>query len=645
MNAPYHSNPWIGRLLGDNQRYRLDRRLGGGGMGDVFLATDTRIGQQVALKLLKDNLVESPEMRQRFEHEIAICAALSNEHIVNIMDSGVTPEGYPFYVMEYLRGFTLGELLRAEHQLSIDRTAKIISQICNGLLLAHQGVDLPDGEHIEAVIHRDLKPDNIFLQPTDLGEWVKIVDFGIAKIRYKDRQNQTLTHTFLGTLRYASPEQMMGDRELDARSDIYSLGVILYEMLSGADPFGFNIKARPMSEFSWMKAHTSEQPISLRSQPNCGSLPASLEAVTRKCLEKTPDLRFASVAEFNQALQAAIASPGVNLNITAEGSTIVQPRPVVTPLPEAETIAKVIPSPPGGDPTAASTETIGRSIEPISAANITPLEETIAQPIASTPSLPQPIQPDPNLPLEETIAQPIISSPNITPTPIPVTPIVSPPPIEGTTQVQPRPIELGKNQPIQSVSTAQTQSTPDLETQVQPRPPIVTAGVAPRPSVGESTVKSPRQIPWVPIGIGALAGLASILGIYLFTRPQTDPVVPNGRGTAISPSPTVTVANNNAATPNANGNNATTTNLAAVMKLVDGGKLKEAIDSAKQIPQNHPDYAQAQILSTDAARLDEATSLASQDKLTAAIDLAKKISSTSPIYKQAQAAIKKWSEI
>ncbi len=653
MNAPYHSNPWIGRLLGDNQRYRLERRLGGGGMGDVFLATDTRIGQQVALKLLKDNLVESPEMRQRFEHEIAICAALSNEHIVNIMDSGVTPEGYPFYVMEYLRGFTLGELLREEHQLSIDRTAKIISQICNGLLLAHQGVDLPDGEHIEAVIHRDLKPDNIFLQPTDLGEWVKIVDFGIAKIRYKDRQNQTLTHTFLGTLRYASPEQMMGDRELDARSDIYSLGVILYEMLSGADPFGFNIKPRPMSEASWIIAHTSEQPISLRSQPNCGSLPTSLEAVTRKCLEKNPDLRFASVSEFNQALQAAIISSGVN--ITAEGSTIVQPRPVA-PQPEVETmanvvltvieetmanvmanviltpteetIAKVIPTP--------IEETIS---QPIAATPNLPLEETIAQPIAATPNLPQPIQSDPNLPLEETIAQPIKLSPNITPTPI-----VSQTPVAGTTQVQPRPIELGKHQPIQTVSTAQT--TPDLETQVQPRPPIV---IDPQPKpIGagaDPNVKSSRPVPWLPIAIGALAGLASILGIYLFTRPQTDPVVSNGGGTAISPSPTVTVANNNATTPNSNGNNATTTNLAAVMKLVDGGKLKEAIDSAKQIPKSNADYAQAQIVSTDAARLVEAIATADRGELKAAIDLAKKISSTSPIYQKAQALIKDWSEI
>jgi eukaryotic-like serine/threonine-protein kinase len=337
MNAPHHSNPWIGRSIGDRQRYHLDRPLGGGGMGDVFLATDTRIGQQVALKLLKDNLVESPEMRQRFEHEIGICAALHNEHIVKIMDSGVTPEGYPFYVMEYLRGLTLGELLRNEQRLDVDRTVNIISQVCNGLLLAHQGVDLPNGEHTEAVVHRDLKPDNIFIQPTDLGEWVKIVDFGIAKIRYKSYQPQTLTHTFLGTLRYASPEQMMGDRDLDARSDIYSLGVILYEMLSGADPFGLKIQSRHVSEASWIIAHTRDRPISLTAQPGCEHLSPALDAVTLRCLEKNPDLRFGSVAELNLALKAAISAPQTSSD-RSTGDPIVQPHPGA----DKETIDRVI---------------------------------------------------------------------------------------------------------------------------------------------------------------------------------------------------------------------------------------------------------------------------------------------------------------
>lgn len=609
MSSSYSSNPWLGRSIGDNQRYRLDRRLGGGGMGDVFLATDTRVGQQVALKLLKDNLVESPEMRQRFEHEIAICAALQNEHIVKIMDSGVTPEGYPFYVMEYLRGITLGELLRAEPRLPIDRTVNIISQACNGLRQAHQGVDLPGGEHIEAVIHRDLKPDNIFLQPTDLGEWIKIVDFGIAKIRYKDRQNQTLTHTFLGTLRYASPEQMMGDRELDARSDIYSLGVILYEMLSGADPFGFNIQPRPMSEASWIIAHTSEPPIFLRSQPGCDRLPASLEVVTHRCLEKNPDLRFGSVDEFNLALQAAVKNPTAIPNLTAEGRTIVQPRPRV--IPDAnndETIAKAISAHPPVTPAAAinpsQLETIERSLTPIEPVNSPTLEETIAQSIPSPPS-------SSSLPTPEPVISPMmpVGSKNIVPP-------LSHPLVEGKTQVQPRPI----NPPI-SPPAGNHQST-DYKTQVQPRPPVSTSPEQPRHSFNLPVKPTERKTPWLKIAIGSLLGLGLIGGIYVFTQSSNY------------------------------GNNATTDMAIAIKSLDDGkiqpddeAKLRSAIDSASKIPQSSSDYTKAQALSTDATRLSDAIKLANQGKLIEAIKLAKEISPQSPIHNKVSLYIIEWGKV
>ena len=107
MNSPLSSNSWIGRLIGDNQRYRLDKSLGGGGMGEVFLATDTRLGKQVALKLLKDKWLASGEMQKRFERELAICAALQSDRIIKISDCGVTDKGFPFYVMEYLQGQTL----------------------------------------------------------------------------------------------------------------------------------------------------------------------------------------------------------------------------------------------------------------------------------------------------------------------------------------------------------------------------------------------------------------------------------------------------------------------------------------------------------------------------------------------------------
>ncbi|ODG97265.1 serine/threonine protein kinase [Nostoc sp. KVJ20] len=312
MKSPPSSNSWNGRFVGDNQRYRLDRRLGGGGMGEVFLATDTRVGQQVALKLLKDTLVASLEMRKRFEREVAVCAALQSDHIVKISDCGVTPEGFPFYVMEYLRGQTLRQLLLREKRLSVERTVKIMAQVCKGLQLAHQGVTLQrDGgkttEHIQ-VIHRDLKPDNIFLVPTDLGEWVKVLDFGVAKIRSESSENSNITNitsTFIGTFRYAPPEQIQSDQNLDARGDIYSLGIILYEMLSAADPFGISIKGSHISEASWVLAHAYEPPKPLRSQPGCEHLPIQLEAVVMKCLHKNPANRFATVAELNQALQAA----------------------------------------------------------------------------------------------------------------------------------------------------------------------------------------------------------------------------------------------------------------------------------------------------------------------------------------------------
>ncbi|MEH2156798.1 serine/threonine protein kinase, partial [Nostoc sp.] len=312
MKSPPSSNSWNGRFVGDNQRYRLDRRLGGGGMGEVFLATDTRVGQQVALKLLKDTLVASLEMRKRFEREVAVCAALQSDHIVKISDCGVTPEGFPFYVMEYLRGQTLRQLLLREKRLSVERTVKIMAQVCKGLQLAHQGVTLQrDGgkttEHIQ-VVHRDLKPDNIFLIPTDLGEWVKVLDFGVAKIRSESSENSNITNitsTFIGTFRYAPPEQIQSDQNLDARGDIYSLGIILYEMLSAADPFGISIKGSHISEASWVLAHAYEPPKPLREQPGCEHLPVQLEAMVMKCLHKNPANRFATVEELNQALQAA----------------------------------------------------------------------------------------------------------------------------------------------------------------------------------------------------------------------------------------------------------------------------------------------------------------------------------------------------
>ena len=309
MSSSQPVDPWLERRVGDRDRYRLDRRLGSGGMADVFLAVDTLLGQPVALKLLHEKLAVG-EMRGRFEREVALCAALRSNHIVQVSDHGVTREGNPFFVMEYLRGQTLRQLLARERYLSVDRTVSLITQVCMGLQLAHQGVDLccpgaACSEHVK-IVHRDLKPDNIFLVSTALGEWVKILDFGIAQIR-SDQINPNATSVFLGTYRYAAPEQFEVGKPLDERADLYSLGIILYEMLSGTDPFGFGDTAYPLSGGTWAVAHTSKEVLPLRQQVGCEQLSPELESVVMQCLHKQPEQRFVSVTELNSALQAAVA--------------------------------------------------------------------------------------------------------------------------------------------------------------------------------------------------------------------------------------------------------------------------------------------------------------------------------------------------
>lgn len=306
MNVPQKAYSWIEQYVGDRNRYRINSRLGGGGMGDVFLATDTLLGQQVAIKMLKDKLVEETEIRQRFEREALLCAAIQGEHVVQVKDYGITAEGFPFFVMEYLQGKTLGELLQREQRLSVERTVRIISQVCEGLFKAHSGVIMThesakNGEKIQ-LVHRDLKPENIFLVNTSLGELVKILDFGIAKVLSTDLQG-TNTGLFMGTFQYAAPEQIESRKDLDLRADIYSLGMILYEMLCGTDPFGCLDEGRGGA--NWLRSHIAETPRSLRAQPHCADLPIALESVVMKCLSKSPQQRFESVAELYQALQEA----------------------------------------------------------------------------------------------------------------------------------------------------------------------------------------------------------------------------------------------------------------------------------------------------------------------------------------------------
>ena len=348
MKSPSQSDPWIGRLLSDGQRYRLDKRIAVGGMREIFLATDTLLDKQVALKLLKDTPVESEELRKRFEREVELCVALKSDHIVEVSDYGVTAEGYPFFVMEYLRGQSLDQLLRQKQRLPLERTVNLVAQVCDGLQFAHTGVTLRRdnatvSEQIK-VVHRGLKPTNIFLVPIAVGELVKILDFGVAKIREAQAERTNLTNTFLKAYHYAAPEQLEVEKDLDGRADIYSLGIIVYEMLSGTDPFGLGLNTRKISGMSWAIAHASKPAIPLRSQPGLSQLPLELEMVVMRCLQKTPNERFASVDELKRALQAAISVGGGAIAQTAPPraevpeATVAQTAPPRAEVPEATVV-------------------------------------------------------------------------------------------------------------------------------------------------------------------------------------------------------------------------------------------------------------------------------------------------------------------
>ncbi|MDY6896490.1 MAG: protein kinase [Cyanobacteriota bacterium] len=486
MGSSDTSNPWLGRMVGDNQRYRLDKRLGGGGMGEVFVAMDTRVGQEVALKLLKDTLVASSEMRKRFEREIAVCAALQSDHIVKIMDCGFTDEGYPFYVMEYLRGQTLRQLILREKRLSLKRTQAIISQVCKGLQLAHQGVILQQegGARIK-VIHRDLKPDNIFLIPTNLGEWVKVLDFGLAKVKNQSVEQTNLTTTFIGTFRYAAPEQLQNDENLDERADIYSLGLLIYEMLCGVDPFGLSAKGSKVSETSWVLAHAHETPLPLHSslpQSNGEYVSPQLEAVVMKCLRKKPGERFANVGELNQALQIAVQSQTGNISSKDIPNTVIA-QPLQNRGSSDETVARIIHQPQPLQNRGSSDETVARIIhQPQPLQNRGSNDETISRVIqpneqgnSATPPLSGKTQFQPR-PSENNSATPPLSGKTQF-QPRPSENNSATPPLSGQTQFQPRPSEnnsatpplSGKTQ-FQPRNSENNSATPlSGKTQFQPR--------------------------------------------------------------------------------------------------------------------------------------------------------------------------------
>jgi predicted Ser/Thr protein kinase len=282
------TDPLVGKLLLD--RVRVIRPIARGGMGRVYLGELTRMKRPCAIKVLDSRFTvgtDAASFTRRFLLEASIAAKLAHPHVVTIFDYGETVDGC-FIAMEYLAGRSLSEELSKHGPLAPDRAIHIAKQVARALREAHA----------LGVVHRDVKPGNIFLLKQDDDEdFVKVLDFGLVQdSKASETRDHASTDMIMGSPRYMAPEQVQG-KEIDARADIYSLGAVLYAMLTGHPPF------ERRTELATMMAQVSDAPPPMQSVASAPVLPVGLEAVVMRCLAKNPDDRWGSMEELVAALQ------------------------------------------------------------------------------------------------------------------------------------------------------------------------------------------------------------------------------------------------------------------------------------------------------------------------------------------------------
>lgn len=306
-------------MLGD--RYEIGETLGRGGMAEVHEGNDLRLGRRVAVKILRPELARDPSFHQRFRREAHSAAALNHPNIVAVYDtgedtlgSGATAVTVPYIVMEYVDGMTLRQLLGSGRRLLPERALEITSGILAAL----------DYSHRHGIVHRDIKPANVML--TKSGE-VKVMDFGIARALAAHGQTMTATSQVMGTAQYLSPEQARGE-VVDARSDLYSTGCVLFELLTDRPPF---VGESPVSV---AYQHVSEQPAS-PSQLDSQVTP-QVDAVVLRSLSKNPDERYQTAAEFKADVDRAIVGAPVTAPVPVVADATAMMPPVEPPLPIEE---------------------------------------------------------------------------------------------------------------------------------------------------------------------------------------------------------------------------------------------------------------------------------------------------------------------
>jgi len=263
-------------------RYRIDRRLGAGGMSTVYLSTDTVLERPVAIKLLAEHLAEDADFVARFRREALAAARLQHPNVVQVFDSGRDPASDRHYiVMEYVDGPSCADLLRESKRLDVERTVRILRDACHGLDYAHRA----------GVVHRDVKPGNLLV--ADETGFTKLADFGIAKAAEQTRITQV--GAVLGTAAYLSPEQARGE-EAGPASDIYSLGVCAYQFLAGRLPHEYS----SLTELALKQQQDGVEPIAAQRP----EVPRELDQAIRLALERAPEMRYSSAIEMAHALEA-----------------------------------------------------------------------------------------------------------------------------------------------------------------------------------------------------------------------------------------------------------------------------------------------------------------------------------------------------
>src|SRR6201991_131508 len=362
----------IGQTL--HGKYRIDERLKEGGMGTVYRGTHVLMDKTVAIKVLRPSLAADEKIVARFSREARAASRISHPNALTVTDFGEDENGTVFLVMEYLSGRTLKKLIRDEGPLPLTRVVEIIRQVGDALNAAHA----------QGVVHRDLKSDNIMLIDTMAGEHAKVLDFGIAKINEPEGKSDTeLTapNLVIGTPQYMSPEQCSQDSEIDARSDIYSLGVILYEMLVGHVPFTAD------SPTMVMMKHLQEPVPSVLEERS--DLPASIGRVIARAMAKLPANRYQTIAELIEDLTIAsgnaqfapvpapAAPVSANVPVSDDADEVTMVRTRQEPLPPPQPVQRRSPvTVPVQGPTSGSMPS-GAMPPPPAAASFNPLKVII----------------------------------------------------------------------------------------------------------------------------------------------------------------------------------------------------------------------------------------------------------------------------